>query len=262
MQRILIIEDDKKIALAVCLRLKAHGFATWIANDVISGLNKAMHCKPDLIIMDIALPGGNGLELARHLQTTPETHSIPIVFATASREPRVREKALQCGAVGLLRKPYEPESLVALVKHALAPDSLRFPAVPSHPQALDSRKTRAVKKILIVEDDEKVAMALAVRMKSAGYDTLIANDGLSGVQAAFRDYPDAIVLDISLPGGDGFSVAERVQAHLPVPMPIIFLTGSKLSELRQRALDLGAVAFFEKPYEAEGVLAAVRQATT
>src|SRR5436190_871481 len=212
MQRILIIEDDEKTALAICLRLKAHGYATWIAGDGVSGLNKATHCKPDLIIMDIALPAGNGLALAKHIQTLPETRSIPIIFATAKDEPQLRQKALQCGAVGLLRKPYEPETLVSLVKHALGRGPWR-PAAVSNDQhrGQDIGRNKATKRVLIVEDDKKVAMALAVRMKSAGFDTLIANDALSGVRSAFTDRPDAIVLDISLPAGDGFSVAERIQ---------------------------------------------------
>jgi DNA-binding response OmpR family regulator len=262
MQKILIIEDDEKTALALCVRLKAHGYATWIASDGISGLNKATRCRPDLIILDIGLPAGNGLDLAEHLRRIPETRTISIIFSTASQDPHLRQKALERGAVGLLRKPYEPETLVSIVKHALANPSRRSLATLNHAEAAsDTAKKPTVKRILIVEDDQKVAMALAVRMKAAGFDPFIANDALCGVRSAVAGQPDAVVLDINLPAGDGFAVAERIQANMPVPMPIIFLTASKRSDFRQRARDLGAVAFFEKPYEAEGLLAAVRQAT-
>jgi CheY-like chemotaxis protein len=70
-----------------------------------------------------------------------------------------------------------------------------------------------------------------------------------------------VVLDISLPAGDGFAVAERIQANIPRPMPIIFLTASNRADFRQRAQELGAVAFFEKPYEPETLLATIRQVT-
>ena len=133
-----------------------------------------------------------------------------------------------------------------------------FPAPMLHP---DQVTKKGIVKVLIVEDDVNVARALSIRMKSAGYDTTIANDALSGVRSALTDPPDAVVLDISLPAGGGFLVAERINAHLSVPMPIIFLTASKRCDFRQKAYNLGAVAFFEKPYEAEGLLAAVRHAT-
>src|ERR1041385_6875211 len=120
MQRVLIIEDDEKTALALCVRLKAQGYATYMASDGVSGLSKATRCKPDVIIVDIALPAGNGLDLAEQLRTIADTCNIPIIFATASQDPHLRRKALERGAVGLLRKPYEPATLVSLVKHALA----------------------------------------------------------------------------------------------------------------------------------------------
>src|SRR3954470_1737674 len=109
MQRILIIEDDEKTALALSVRLKSRGYATWTAGDALSGLSKAMRCKPDLIIMDIALPAGNGFTLAEQLEAIPETRMIPIIFATASQDPQLRQKALERGAIGLLLKPYEPD---------------------------------------------------------------------------------------------------------------------------------------------------------
>src|SRR5437867_12244764 len=112
----------------------------------------------------------------------------------------------------------------------------------------------------MVEDDQKVAWALAVRMKAAGFETTVANDALSGVRSAVNSQPDAVVLDISLPAGDGFAVAERIQANIPTPTPIIFLTASQRPEFRQRAQQLGAVGFFEKPYEAHALVAKLRQA--
>ena len=62
-----------------------------------------------------------------------------------------------------------------------------------------------------------------------------------------------------MPAGNGFSVAERIQALIPTPTPIIFLTASKQAGLQERAQELGAVAFFEKPYEAADLLAAIKE---
>jgi DNA-binding response OmpR family regulator len=262
MKKILILEDDENVALALCARLKTQIHATWLAGDGISGLGQAIRAMPDLIIMDIALPGANGLDMAENLRHLPETRNTPIIFSTTSTDPRLRQRAIERGAVGLLLKPYDAEALLAVVKYALARPAWSRPITLHETQDYPGAPTkRAVKKILIVEDDQKVALALSVRMKAAGYEPIVAYDALSGLRSAVNSKPDLVVLDISLPAGDGFSVAERIQANISSPIPIIFLTASKRLDFRERAFELGAVGFFEKPYEAEGLLAAVRHAT-
>jgi DNA-binding response OmpR family regulator len=256
MNKILIVEDDPKIAFALCVRLKAHGYTTWMAEDAITALNLTLSHRPDLIVLDISLPGGNGLMLAERMAELPETCETPIIVATGSADPCLSEKALQIGALALLRKPYHPDTLLMAVRQALALSQRRNSGTTGGPIAKPERK-----RILIVEDDEKVAKALALRIQAAGFDTSVATDGLSGVRCAVESQPDAVVLDISLPAGDGFSVAERIRANVAAPVPLIFLTASKRQEFRQRARELGAAGFFEKPYQPAALLAAINQAT-
>ena len=116
-----------------------------------------------------------------------------------------------------------------------------------------------MKKILIVEDDETIAKALALRLKSAGYEVTVAFDALTGVAAAREIQPDLALLDISVPAGNGFTVAEKIRELVVTATPIIFLTASKQPGLRYEAQNLGA-AFFEKPYDADELLAAIRYA--
>ena len=117
-----------------------------------------------------------------------------------------------------------------------------------------------MKNILIIEDDRKIAMALALRLKSAGYEANTACAALTGVNAAVKNPPDLVLLDIGLPGGDGFTVAEKIQTLVRTPIPIIFITASKRPGFRQKANELGAAGYFEKPYEAEELLAAIQNA--
>ena len=117
-----------------------------------------------------------------------------------------------------------------------------------------------MKRILIVEDDQNIAKALAIRLKSAGYEVTVAPDAISAVATALKIQPDLALLDISVPAGNGFDIAEKVQELVATATPIIFLTASKRPGLRQKAQDLGAAGFFEKPYEAEELLAAIRKA--
>src|SRR5438045_1852925 len=102
MKRILIIEDDQRLALALSIRLKAQGNATWIAGDAIAAIGCAIRVKPHLILLDVSLPAGSGFTLIEQLDQFEETSETPIILATASKEPELRTKALDLGAIGLL----------------------------------------------------------------------------------------------------------------------------------------------------------------
>lgn len=116
-----------------------------------------------------------------------------------------------------------------------------------------------MKKILLVEDDADIAKALTIRLKHAGFIVHTAQDGLMGVCTAAKQKPDLMILDITMPAGDGFTVAERVRDMADVPdAPVIFITASKRPEYRRMAEEFGAAGFFEKPYESEELLGAVR----
>ena len=113
-----------------------------------------------------------------------------------------------------------------------------------------------MKKILVVEDDAKIAAALRIRLEAGGYEVVTAGDGFNGLKMTLTHRPQLILLDIMMPVGMGFSVAERLK-DLGLGIPIIFITASKRSGLRKTAQRLGAAGFFEKPYDADELLAAV-----
>lgn len=115
-----------------------------------------------------------------------------------------------------------------------------------------------MKKILVVEDDAKIAAALRIRLEAAGYEVVTAADGFSGLKMTMTHKPQLILLDIMMPVGMGFSVAERLKDLGLGDIPIIFITASKRAGLRKTAQQLGAAGFFEKPYDAEELLAAIR----
>ena len=117
-----------------------------------------------------------------------------------------------------------------------------------------------MKKILVMEDDPKIASALAIRFEAAGYAVLTATDGCTGLKLALDQKPDLLVMDIWMPVGLGFSVAQRLQTLGLGGIPIIFITASRVKGLKQAAEKLGAVAFFEKPYDPQQLLAAVADA--
>lgn len=244
--------------MALEIRFQANGYETVTARNSNMGATLARSATPDLIVLDISLPDGNGLNLAHQFKLQPETKATPIIFVTASKDPKLRESAMLMGIAGLVDKPYDPEELLETVRLSLGEfgKSSRYPAT----SAVRPQSNRPPKQILIIEDDPKIALALAVRLKSSGYETVTAYDALTGVSAAVKDPPDLVLLDISMPAGNGFAVAERIQTLALTPIPIIFLTASKQPGFRQRANLLKAAGYFEKPYEPKDLLTAIHVA--
>ena len=118
-----------------------------------------------------------------------------------------------------------------------------------------------MKKVLIVEDDRNIALALGVRLKAMGYDVASASDAVTAVTQARKAQPDVVLLDIGLPGGDGFMVAERLkQLTQTATTPLIFITAMKTPGLKDRAQALGAVRFIEKPFKATQIADAIESA--
>jgi len=117
------------------------------------------------------------------------------------------------------------------------------------------------KKILIVDDERDIVKGLMIRLQRAGYDIVTAFDGAQGVFMAHKEKPDLIILDIRMPAGDGFSVAQRLKRSIHTfTIPVIFLTGSPEKNAEDKAMALGARFYIKKPYDPEELLDAIKRA--
>jgi CheY-like chemotaxis protein len=118
-----------------------------------------------------------------------------------------------------------------------------------------------MKTVLLVDDDNVFLLTIGVRLKSMGYTVHAAKDAVTAISAVRKNNPDVIVLDVSIPAGDGFMVAERLQKLISTAAtPIIFITASENPELRERAMKTGAVAFLNKPFDATTLADAIESA--
>lgn len=123
------------------------------------------------------------------------------------------------------------------------------------------RTKRSKKKILIVDDERDIVKALAIRLRSRGYETIVAFDGAQGIFMAHKERPHLILLDIRMPAEDGFSVAEKLKESKSTSgIPIIFLTGSPEIHAEEKAMALGARFYIKKPYDPEELLDAIERA--
>jgi len=119
----------------------------------------------------------------------------------------------------------------------------------------------ARKKILVVDDDPEVRLALELRLKANGYTVALAEDGEKSIVQTRLHMPDLILLDLGLPAGDGFSVMESLKADKSMAsIPVIILTGRDRAANFDRALKAGIDAFLQKPVQNARLLAVIRQA--
>jgi len=114
MARLLMIDDDARLAAMVRDYLAASGFVVDVAGDVAGGLAALHAAPPDLLILDLMLPDGDGLDVCRRLRA--EGHALPILMLTAKGDPIERVIGLEIGADDYLPKPFEPRELLARVK--------------------------------------------------------------------------------------------------------------------------------------------------
>jgi DNA-binding response OmpR family regulator len=118
----------------------------------------------------------------------------------------------------------------------------------------------AKQKILVVDDDADVRAGLNIRLRASGYNVVLAADALTAVQVARKESPDLLILDLGLPGGDGFLVMQRLSAIPALAViPVIVLSARDRESHENRVTMAGAVAFLQKPFDDVELLEVIRK---
>ena len=118
-RNILVIEDYSDTRRLISVLLRKKGYNVIEAEDGLEGFLKASGTKPDLIIMDLALPEMDGIEAARRIHETPKLSQIPIIALSAYLTPEVEEEVLAAGCVEMFPKPFDPDSLLDCIDSTL-----------------------------------------------------------------------------------------------------------------------------------------------
>ncbi len=117
------------------------------------------------------------------------------------------------------------------------------------------------RRVLLIDDDQAISAALTVRLRAAGHEIILAADGTSGIQRAEDHFPDVILLDIRMPGIDGYEVCRRLKANPQLSdIPVIFVSANATESTAQQAYEVGGWSFISKPYEPAAVLAVIESA--
>jgi len=118
-KKILVADDEPDLVKMLSMRLRAHGYEVIAAFDGLQAVKEAYKEKPDLILLDIKMPAGDGYTVLENLKRSVQIRSIPIIFVSALPPSEVEEKVVQLGAQGFISKPFDSKELIARVKKVL-----------------------------------------------------------------------------------------------------------------------------------------------
>ncbi len=113
---ILVIDDEPSIGRVVQFKLQQEGFKVRIATDGLEGLAKVKEEKPDLILLDLMMPGMDGFEVAKRLRASSETATTPVIILTARGQEMDRIRGIELGVLDFFTKPFSPQKLLERVK--------------------------------------------------------------------------------------------------------------------------------------------------
>ncbi len=225
-RHVLVVEDDKDIAELIGRHLASHGYEVSTAGRASEALEKARANKPSLITLDIYLPDADGFELLQQLKDDPATDDIPVVIVSVMGDP---EEGLRLGAVDYLTKPIDPTRLVSSVNRVL----------------------QGPGKVLVVDDDRDTRDLLQTALEQRGFSVVLTSSGKRALTLARQEHPNLILLDLKLPGMDGYEVLQRLKsAPETAEIPVMIITGSLTDDelKQQKLLSLGAARFMTKPF--------------
>lgn len=115
-KRILLVEDDKYIALALKIRLQAEGFQVSVVNDKATAFLEAGQQPPDIALIDFNLPDGTGFEVMGGFISDERTSSVMNIIMTASKQPGLRGQAMTAGAIDYFEKPFKSAELISCIQ--------------------------------------------------------------------------------------------------------------------------------------------------
>jgi CheY-like chemotaxis protein len=125
--KVLLADDDKVLTHLLSSGLRAKGAETFVAHDAMQALMTALRSPPDVIVLDVQMPGGTGIEALKKLKQSARTSLIPVVVLSGSVEPATSEVVKALGAIEFLLKPITPDTLYAVLCSIL---KLPTPAMP------------------------------------------------------------------------------------------------------------------------------------
>jgi PAS domain S-box-containing protein len=222
---ILVVDDEVPARELIASYLESE-YRIVMAESGAEVVQKARQLRPDAITLDVLMPGGNGFETLVALQKAPETANIPIIIVSIVDQKQV---GFALGAADYLVKPIrKPVLLETIRKHV--------------PLQTDDDAA-----ILLVDDDPKTLELLEETLRSAGYETQSVQSGARALEVLSSKLVSAVLLDLLMPGMDGFEVIRHVREQATLKeLPILVMTAKTLAQEEIALLSRETQALFQK----------------
>jgi DNA-binding response OmpR family regulator len=249
--KILIIEDERSLVDLLVKKLSMEGYEMSFAYDGEEGLEKVDEVKPDLILLDIQMPKKDGYEVLESLSR--DGKKIPVIIISNSGQPVEIAKTKKLGAVDhLIKTEFSPEDVLGKVNKYL--DSSSNGGAPVKEKLL-ARRDENVKSldinVLLVEDDTFLREICSKKLVKEGYTVYEAVDGSQALEGVEDIVPDIVLLDIILPGIDGFQILHQIKISKNpkvTKIPVIMLSNLGQEDDIKKAMDMGANDYLVKAH--------------
>lgn len=239
----LIVEDSETAAKQVARYLAEIGSAAFIYSQGEGAVDAVKRFDPEVIILDLLLPGLSGWEVLAQLKANPATQDIPVLVVSVMDE---RSRALALGASGYLVKPISRQQLQSALSRIFSeasPKHLAHTALVVMPEQEQHSPL-----ILLAEDNEANISTLMDYLQIQEFRVSLARNGIEAVQMAKQQKPDLILMDIQMPEMDGLEATRQIHADAELAsIPIIALTALAMPGDRERCLAAGAKDYLTKP---------------
>jgi CheY-like chemotaxis protein len=223
---LILVVDDEIIARELLASHLCLEYRVAMAESGGEALKQAGQLRPDAITLDVMMPGGNGFETLAALKKAPETSDIPIILISIADQKR---EGFALGAVDYLIKPVRKPDLLETMRKYVQPQS-------------DGDAT-----ILLVDDDPRALELLEETLRSAGYETESVRSGIRALEVLSSKLVSAVVLDLLMPGMDGFEVIRHIRQEATLKdLPIFVMTAKSLTKAELAVLTRETQALFQK----------------
>ena len=250
MAKLLLIEDELALADVLKVKLEREGYTVVHAVDGEDGLSKLKSEKPDIVLLDIILPKLSGFDILEKMKADSSLPHPPVIIISNSGQPVEIERARALGAVDyLVKADFDPGEVVTKLTANIAR------LTGSSGKKIASSISGGL--ILVVEDDKFLRDLIVQKLKKEGFAVDDAIDGEEGLRHIKEAKPALVLLDLILPGIDGFEVLKRMKEFPDTAkIPVIILSNLGQREDVDRGLKLGAVDFLIKAHFTPGEIVA------
>ena len=243
---VLIVDDSLTVRMDLADAFEAAGLRPVLCSSIREAQDALAAQNIDLVILDVLLPDGDGVELLKEIRANPATSELPILMLSSEADVKDRIRGLKTGANDYVGKPYDGAFVVARGRELL------------RPRAQEDTGPAAAEKatILVIDDSVTFREELRRALEQSGYGVITATSGEKGLRLAASRRPAALIVDGVMPGMDGATVIRRLRLDAALRgLPCLLLTASDEQGAELRALDAGADAFVRKEEDMDVILA-------